>query len=152
MNALRFLPALALAFVATTAWAGSTYPGANCLATSGTATFDTDAHAENASSSATLYLVCPVVDPDVTTPSTTAAVWVTDLHYSSNVCCDARVKNTGSSVSVSSQVCSTGSASTYQGLAPTPPSMSYTFTHRYYYCSVPATYSGNRSEIRTYRY
>ena len=147
-----FFITLALAAV-TPALAGSTYPGAACEAYSGgTLAFDLNGHIENASTTSTLNLICPITDPNVTSPSTDSVVWVTDMHFSSNVCCDSRVKNTGSSVVVSSQSCSTGTNAAAQSLAPVPPAMAYTFSHRFLYCSVPASYQGSRSELRTYRY
>jgi hypothetical protein len=55
-------------------------------------------------------------------------------------------------VAASATTCSSGSSSSYQGLTPTPIASSYTFTHKFYYCSVPVTYSSNKSEVRSYRY
>ncbi len=112
---------------------------------------DVDAHLENQSTTSDMNVVCPVVS-EPTTPSTAARVWVTDASASENVCCYAAVKNTGSSRIFSSRVCSSGSSSGYQNLTMSPPSMNFTFTHRYYYCSVPQKTGSVPSEIRSYRY
>lgn len=132
--------------------AAVTYPGMMCeLYSSGNPTIDSNGHVENPSV-VTQTLICPVAsDPTIET-TVSPSVFVTDRHYSSNVCCSSRAKNTGSSLWFSSNACSSGSSTSSQGLTPTPPSTNYTYTHRFYQCSLPPVYSGNRSEIRTYRY
>ena len=141
------------AFSSSTAFAVDAYPGAMCQQISGgTRAIDTDGHVENTSSSATLNLLCPIVDGAVTSPPASTDLFVTDLHFSSNITCDSRVKNVGPSVVASAAVSSAGTSSSYQTITLTSPAMAYSFTHRFYHCSVPATYSGFKSEIRTYRY
>lgn len=141
------------AFSSSAAFASDAYPGAMCQQISGgTRAIDTDGHVENTSSSSTLVLLCPIVDSAVTSPPSATDLFVTDLHYSSNITCDSRVKNVGPSVVASAAASTTGTSSSYQTISLTPPAMGYTFTHRFNYCTVPATYSGNKSEVRTYRY
>lgn len=160
---MSFLPssralfaALALVAVAGPAWAvQSQQPGAACVRDTG-GTFDVDSygHAENTSSSSTLYLVCPIPtnDPSSASIPSSSDIWVTDLHYTSDVCCSQRRMNPIGGLSASSSVCSTGSSSSYQALNTTPPSANGTWDVRFEYCSVPASYSGNVSEVRSYRY
>lgn len=151
----------ALFSLATVALAGSSpafafsYPGAMCVKYSGgTASPDGNAHLENTGSS-TLYAICPIaVDDPTDSDGTTSNVFVTDLSSSAGVCCEQRVKVAGSSYSAGSSICTstTGYSSSYQTLSPTTPTTDYTFTHRYFYCSVPATGTLGTSEIRTYRF
>jgi hypothetical protein len=132
--------------------AATTYPGMECRATAGgtSVVVDTDGHAENSGSS-TATVICPVVgDPLVV--STSANVFVTDQSSAGDVCCSARAKNTGLSVSFSANACTSGGGSGSVTLTMTPPAVSFTFTHLFYQCSLPAVSSGLRSEVRTYRY
>lgn len=134
------------------AFASDTYPGAECRQESGgTPTVDAYGRLSNTSSSSTLNVVCPVA-ADPTTTSSAAAIFVVDQHYSSNISCTARYFNSGGSWGASSTVSSSGSSATYQSLTPTEPAYAYTFTSRFFYCSVPATYSGNASTIQLYRH
>lgn len=128
-----------------------TYPGTMCQSLDGTAlAIDSNAHLENPAAGAKTVL-CPVVG-DPLLGSASHDLFVTDQHFSEDVCCSARAKNTGSSVWFSSNECSSGTNSGYQEVSPVPPDVNYTFTHRFYQCSVPGVYMGIRSEIRTYRY
>lgn len=144
--AVGFFPLGQVADAATT-----TYPGSMCQATDGsTLTIDGNSHLENQLAGAkTVH--CPVIgDPLVLSGS--ANPFVTDQHFTEDVCCSARAKNTGSSVWFSSDVCSAGTNSDAQKLNITPPDVNYTYTHRFYQCTIPGVYMGVRSEIRTYRY
>ena len=67
-----------------------------------------------------------------------AALFVVDQHYSSNVSCTARYFNAGGSWGASSTVSSSGSSSSYQSLVPTEPAYGYSFTSRFFYCSKPS--------------
>jgi hypothetical protein len=156
MNKLPFISTLVLAAVLPLGQAAhaapSTYPGSMCRALSGSAmAIDSNAHLENPSA-ATETVICPVVG-DPLFESASADLFVTDQHFSEDVCCSARAKNTGVSVWFSSNDCSAGTNAASQTLSLTPPDeMGFTFTHRFYQCSVPAPYLGVRSELRTYRY
>ncbi len=79
-------------------------------------------------------------------------VFVTDFTLAENICCNAALKNTSSSVIFGSQACSSGASSGSQGLAPPAPSTPFTFTHRFYQCNLPNQEGSLPNEIRTYRY
>jgi hypothetical protein len=139
------------------AGASNNYPGFECVALSGAVHPNSSGHAENTSTAAATVM-CPVfVDAGTSgqAASGTPVAFVTDQNLNADVCCSARVKNTGQSVVSGGSVCSSGTNAAAQSLTltnPATPGGNFTFTHRWLQCDVPAVFSGVPSEIRTYRY
>jgi len=144
-----------------------TYPGAMCVRTTaganagGLPKVDDKAQLVNQSSTSDLTVVCPVVGPynDLSgaAPNNKAQVFVKDMHLRENVCCSARANNVGI-VSFGAVTCSSGADEgnggngSYQTLSMTTPSVPFTFTSRYFHCTVPEIFNGHVSAIRLYRY
>jgi len=149
-------------FLASSAFAAQhTYPGAMCVkanessSNKGTAKVDNNAQLLNSSATNDLTVVCPVVGPyndlSGTPPENKAEVFVHDAHFDEDVCCSARANNVGV-VHFGPQVCTSGTDTRYKTLQMTTPSIGFTFTSRYFLCTIPETYLGNRSSIHLYRY
>ncbi len=156
IGSLRFAVALTLtvAAAAPALAATRTFPGGTCQKYSGgTLAVDSNFHAENTGTS-TLYLLCPMAVDDVTTESADAAVFVTDLSNTAGVCCESRAKNTSGSYYTGGSSCTStsGYSSSYGSVSPVVPDVDYTFTHRYFYCSVPHNAGLGTSEVRTFRW
>jgi hypothetical protein len=144
---------LALALSATPALADGlmqTSPGAACLSNDADAKITGNGYRQNQGTGvATLY--CPIVREESSTLSQTGHVWVTDRHYSENVCCSSRSKNPGgNALRFTANECSTG-VNGGVALAFTGPVMAGSWEHRFYQCSLPGTYEGNASEVLTFR-
>jgi hypothetical protein len=137
--------------------ASNNYPGFQCIALSGAVQPDSNGHIQN-NSTAAATLLCPVsVDAGESglASSGTPLVFVTDQNFDANVCCSSRVKNTGQSVVSGGSACSSGTNAGSQSLTltnPATPGGNFTFTHRWLQCDLPPVFSGQASEIRTYRY
>jgi hypothetical protein len=143
--------ALGLLVVSPVVAAEHTYPGSMCTRTSGgTLQIDSAAQAANSAASA-LNVVCPVVGPYNDLSGNQAEVFVRDMHFTQDVCCEARATNNGK-IYFGSKTCSSGTKVGIQPLAVTPPSVGFTWTSRYFYCTVPPVYSGSKSLIGQYRY
>ena len=149
-------------FLASSALAAQhTYPGSMCVKTNydssnkGTPKVDDSAQLLNSSATNDLTVVCPVVGPyndlSGTTPDNKAEVFVHDAHLNEGVCCSARANNVGV-VHFGAQVCSSGTDARYTTLQMTTPSVNFTFTSRYFLCTIPEAFLGNRSSIHLYRY
>ena len=52
----------------------------------------------------------------------------------------------------SAEACSTGTDTRNQTLVMVPPEFNFTFTSRYFNCTIPPTDKGEASGIRLYRY
>jgi len=150
------LGGLGLALYSGTAMAVNNYPGFQCGALSGAIQPNSNGHAQN-SGSTTATVLCPVfVDAGTSGLSTSGGpqIFVTDQNSADDVCCSARVKNTGQSVVSGGTLCSSGNTSAAQTLTltnPATPGGNFTFTHRWIQCDLPAVSTGV-SEVRTYRY
>jgi hypothetical protein len=131
----------------------SNHAGAMCRPVgTGNATVTSRGYAENASTTEAT-LICPMVrDMDAMGDGTFSGnVWVVDNHYSEDVCCSSRVAGgSNGSFWTSSSECTNGSGGVSK-LGFSTPTVNYSFYHRYYYCTVPGVYEGNRSSIYTYR-
>lgn len=149
-------------FLASSAVAAQhTYPGAMCEKTNatagnrGTPKVDNSAQLLNSSVANDLTVVCPVVGPfnDLSgaAPDNKAEVFVHDIHLDKDICCSARLNNTGV-VRFGPQVCSSGTDTRSQTLVMTTPIFNFSFTSRYFLCTIPETFLDNPSSIRLYRY
>lgn len=128
-------------------------PGAACVASSGALVKSGDGTASNIGS-LTATAVCPVDRQIAPTLSTkvAATVWVIDQSTSANVCCTINSKNPGGAVvSNPTPVCSTGSTTSVQTLSLPQITDTFTFSHYYVQCTVPAMSGGLSSKILTYR-
>lgn len=149
---------LCAALLAAPGLAGATnnYPGLQCVGLAGAVQVNSNGHVQN-SGSTTATVMCPVfVDAGQSGLGTsgTPVAFVTDQNLSNDVCCSARVKNTGQSVVSGGTLCSSGSSSGAQELTltnPDTPGGNFTFTHRWLQCDLPAVSTGV-SEVRLYRY
>jgi hypothetical protein len=135
-----------------------TYPGAMCAEVTGNKPNqcqrlirDAEGQLFNGSPSHTLEVACPVVGPFDDLSGGIANVFVTDRHSTQDVCCEARLNNVGAFLH-SDTVCSQATDTRLQTLAISPPSTPFTFTSRYFYCTIPPTDEGEASGILLYRY
>ncbi|MGH7392154.1 MAG: hypothetical protein ACREM3_22245 [Candidatus Rokuibacteriota bacterium] len=136
-----------------------TYPGAMCVEVRSDNSLDqrqklirdTEGQLFNGSPAHTLEVVCPVVGPFDDLSGGTANVFVTDRHSTQDVCCEARLNNVGVFLH-SDPVCSQGTDTRNQTLEIPPPSFPFTFTSRYFYCTIPPTDNKEASGIRLYRH
>lgn len=136
-----------------------TYPGAMCVEVRDDGSLDqrqkvirdTEGQLFNGSPSQTLEVVCPVVGPFDDLSGGAANVFVTDRHPKKDVCCETRLNNVGAYLH-SATVCSQDTDARNQTLTMSPPSIGFTFTSRYFYCTIPPTHHGEASGIRLYRY
>jgi hypothetical protein len=127
-----------------------TYPAANCV--SNDPDYWTTSYAygrNNGTGAATLY--CPIVREESSLLTQAGTVWVTDRHYSENVCCSSRSKNPGgNALRFTADQCSSG-VDGGVALAFSGPVMAGSWEHRFFQCTLPGTYEGNASEVLTYR-
>lgn len=99
-------------------------------------------------------LVCPIarpIAPTVTDWVRVPVAWVFDRHPTENVCCRVRAKNAGGPETLSEQVCSEGSSSSYQAL--TLPSVydPYTFSQFSVQCTIPGPSANGQSGVHGLR-
>jgi hypothetical protein len=127
------------------------YPGAMCVPVSGAARVTANGHAENGAA-ATATLLCPVVrENPLSMGNANGDIWLTDAHYSGNICCSSRAKDPGGQpVRFTSDKCTTGVQGNVS-LNFSGPAASGTWSSRFYLCTVPGTYSGNASAVLAYR-
>jgi hypothetical protein len=78
-------------------------------------------------------------------------VFVHDRNTKEDICCTSRPNNVGFIVS-SAEDCSSGVDDRNQTLELTPPSFGFSFTSRYFVCTIPPTDKGEASGIRLYRH
>jgi hypothetical protein len=136
-----------------------TYPGAMCIEVQNGIPLDQSAKISrnidgelfNLSPSKSLEVVCPVSGLFDDVSGGTANVFVHDRNTKEDICCTTRLNNVGFIVS-SAEVCSSGVDDRYQNLQLTPPPFGFTFTSRYFVCTIPPTDKGEASGIRLYRY
>ena len=126
-----------------------TFPASGCSIQSGTASFNDRGEVWNYSSTTTLKLLCPITRLDQN-DNFKGDVFVIDRHASSSVTCTPYVNNVGGWTAGTAKS-SSGSSSTYQTLSFTDPTYGYSFTSRYYICTVPPTYNGASSGVLLYR-
>jgi hypothetical protein len=105
----------------------------------------------NLSSSHALEVMCPVSGLFNDSSGGSANVFVHDRHDQQDICCTARLNNVGAILS-SDEVCSSGTDDRVQTLSMTPPDIGFTFTSRYFNCTIPPATGGDASGIRLYRY
>ena len=143
---------LLLATAAPMALAGDmkTYPAAACVSNDADIAVDGNAYKQNNGAGAAT-LICPIVRDPSSSLSQVGTVWVTDRHYSENVCCSSRSKNPGgNALRFTADECSSGvNGGVALGFA--GPVMAGTWEHRFFRCVLPGTYEGNASELLTYR-
>jgi hypothetical protein len=127
-----------------------TYPAANCVSNDPDYWTTSYGYARN-NGTGELLMYCPIVRDASSSLSQTGTVWVTDRHYSEDVCCSSRSKNPGgNALRFTSDECSSG-VNANVALSFSGPVMAGTWEHRFYQCTVPGTYEGNASEVLTYR-
>jgi hypothetical protein len=136
-----------------------TYPGAMCVEVRNDNSQDrrqkvirdTEGQLFNGSPAHTLEVVCPVVGPFDDLSGGSANVFVTDRHATQDVCCQSRLNNVGAFLH-SVTVCSEDTDTRVQVLEIPPPVANFTFTSRYFYCTIPPTDAGEASGILLYRH
>jgi hypothetical protein len=136
-----------------------TYPGAMCVEVQNGKPLDqrqkisrnSEGELFNLSPSHVLEVVCPVSGLFDDSSGGSANVFVHDRNTEQNICCTTRLNNVGVILS-SNEACSTGTDDRLQTLAMTPPTFPFTFTSRYFNCTIPPTDGGEASGIRLYRY
>jgi hypothetical protein len=135
-----------------------TYPGNLCVPVTGdhpnqSARVITDANGQiyNGSPSQSLEVVCPVIGPWNDLSDGDAEVWVTDRNSEEDVCCEARLNNVGA-IRVGTGACSQDTDTRVQTLSMEPPVFNFSFTSRYFVCTIPPADKGEQSGIRLYRY
>jgi hypothetical protein len=135
-----------------------TYPGAMCITVTGghpnerdRAVRDVNGQLFNGSPSQTLTVMCPVVGPWNDLSNGDAEVFVTDRNQDEDVCCEARLNNVAA-IRTGTGACSQATDTRNQTLQMTPPVFNFTFTSRYFVCTIPPADHGERSGIRLYRY
>ena len=135
-----------------------TYPGAMCVEVETgpvnqrqKVARNSDGELYNLSPSHTLEVICPVSGLFNDDSGGSANVFVTDRNTTADICCDTRLNNVGAILS-SEPACSTGVDERLQTLAMIPPVTGFTFTSRYFTCTIPPTENGVASGIRLYRY
>jgi hypothetical protein len=105
----------------------------------------------NGSPSQSLEVVCPVIGPWDDLSEGLAEVWVTDRNQTENVCCEARLNNVGA-IRVGTGACSEDTDTRVQTLQMEPPVFNFSFTARYFVCTIPPAEQGQRSGVLLYRY
>jgi hypothetical protein len=149
-------------FLASSAVAANhTYPGSMCVKANyiadnkGTPKVSDKAQLLNTSAGNELTVVCPIVGPyndlSGTPPDNKAEVFVHDQHSTKDICCSARLNNVGA-VRFGAEVCSSNTDGRYQTLQMTTPSFNFSFTSRYFLCTIPETLLDNPSLIHLYRH
>jgi hypothetical protein len=133
-----------------------TYPGAMCVEVRAEnqrqkPLVDEEGQLFNTSPAHTLAVICPIVGPFDDLSGGAANVFVTDRHSTQDVCCEARLNNVGVFLH-SDTVCSQNTDTRLQTLVIAPPAFGFTFTSRYFYCTIPPTDKGQASGILLYRY
>jgi hypothetical protein len=136
-----------------------TYPGAMCVEVQNGKPLDQREKASrnsegeifNLSPSHVLEVLCPVSGLYDDSSSGSANVFVHDGNTEQNICCTTQLNNVGVVLS-SAESCSTGTDTRYQTLSMVPPQFPYTFTSRYFNCTIPPADKGEASGIRLYRY
>ena len=136
-----------------------TYPGAMCVEVQNGKPIDqrqkisrtSDGEIYNLSPTHTLEVMCPVSGLFDDQSGGSANVFVHDRNGEQDVCCTTRLNNVGAIMS-SPEVCSTGTDTRVQTLSMTPPTFPFTFTSRYFNCTIPPTDGGEASGVRLYRY
>lgn len=133
-----------------------TYPGAMCVEARAEnqrqkPLVDEEGQLFNLSPTHTLAVICPIVGPFDDLSGGAANVFVTDRHSTEDVCCEARLNNVGAFLH-SATVCSQDTDTRLQTLAIAPPATGFSFTSRYFYCTIPPTDKGHASGILLYRY
>jgi hypothetical protein len=136
-----------------------TYPGAMCVEVQNGKPLDqrqkvsrnSEGELYNLSPSHVLEVVCPVSGLFDDDSGGAANVFVHDRNTTQEICCSSRLNNVGAVLS-SDQVCSTGIDERNQSLVMAPPAFPFTFTSRYFNCTIPPTDNGEASGIRLYRY
>jgi hypothetical protein len=136
-----------------------TYPGAMCVEVQNDKPLDnrqkisrtSDGEIYNLSPSHVLEVVCPVSGLFNDLSGDAANVFVHDRNSKQDICCTTRLNNVGFVLS-SPDACSTGTDDRVQTLAMAPPALGFTFTSRYFNCTIPPTDKGEASGIRLYRY
>ena len=136
-----------------------TYPGAMCEEVQNGKPIDSrqkisrtsDGEIYNFSPSQVLEVICPVSGLFNDTSGDSANVFVHDVNTEQDICCTTRLNNVGFVLS-SAEACSTGTDTRVQTLVMTPPVLNFTFTSRYFNCTIPPTDHGEASGIRLYRY
>ena len=136
-----------------------TYPAAMCVEVQNGRPLDqrqkvsrnSDGELYNLSPSHVLEVVCPVSGLFNDDSGGSANVFVHDRNTTRDICCQARLNNVGVVLS-SDTACSTGIDDRNQTLVMVPPTFPFTFTSRYFTCTIPPTDNGEASGIRLYRY
>ncbi|MCC6556572.1 MAG: hypothetical protein IT372_26735 [Polyangiaceae bacterium] len=131
-------------------------PGSMCVSGTPTNAADIDAYGQaRNSSSSSMTLVCPVVRAELgPLAALSAKVFVTDNHYTQDVCCSARTKNAGQSNSlfVSAEDCTpANSTGANMSLDMFVAGGGGTWDYHFIMCPLPPTYSGNASVIQGFR-
>jgi len=136
-----------------------TYPGAMCVEVQDGKSPDerqkvsrtSDGEIFNLSPSHVLEVVCPVTGLFDDTSGGSANVFVHDRNTKQEICCTTRLNNVGVVLS-SPEACSTATDDRLQTLALVPPVFGFTFTSRYFNCTIPPTDRGEASGILLYRH
>jgi len=136
-----------------------TYPGAMCVEVQNGKPLDqrqkvsrnSEGEIFNLSPSHVLEVVCPVSGLFNDDSGQSANVFVHDVSSEQDICCTTRLNNVGFVLS-SGEACSTATDDRYQTLSMVPPLFNFTFTSRYFNCTIPPTDHGEASGIRLYRY
>jgi hypothetical protein len=135
-----------------------TYPDAMCVVVTGDhpndrdrAIRDENGQLFNGSPSQSLTVMCPIVGPWNDLSGGLAEVFVTDRNEDEDVCCEARLNNVGAIVK-GSTACSQDTDTRNQTLQMTTPEFNFTFTSRYFVCTIPPADHGEASGIRLYRH
>lgn len=126
-----------------------TLPGANCHELYYASTYaDSSGRRWNTSSSAK-YWICPIQRERTWDRVNYAYMYVYDQHYSSNISCTLYMRyETGSSYDYSSA--STSGSDTATKTLTFGEVSSESYGYQYFYCSIPASYSGSYSGIVSY--
>ena len=136
-----------------------TYPGAMCMEVQNGKPLDqrqkvsrnSDGEIYNLSPQHVLEVVCPVSGLFTDDSGGSANVWVHDGNTTQDICCTTRFNNVGFVLS-SNEACSTATDDRLQTLSMVPPATGFSFTSRYFNCTIPPTDGGEASGIRLYRY
>jgi hypothetical protein len=156
---LFFALGLLVAVIPSAFGAEHTYPGSMCTEVQNPSSSDerqklvrdSEGQVFNASKTHVLQVICPIVGPYNDLSEGTANVFVTDKNTEQDVCCEARLNNVGVVFS-SPVVCSTNTDTRVQTLTMVPPVFNFTFTSRYFFCTIPPAQDGQLSGIRVYRH
>ena len=129
-------------------------PGSMCVATgSNTMSINTVGHGYNNNTSS-MTVVCPserkIIGSNFATKFK-GTVWVMDRSTTDNVCCRAMTRNPGGANVTGTEVCTSGSSSSYKQLNVPQITDNYTWSHFYIRCTLPAKDGSNASRILTYR-